>query len=425
MSRRGTATAATAPASTRPGRTETVVTARGIGMTGGGLALTALGIGLASTLIVMLGIATLATAAVAALWLLSSVQLLRRRYRTARRVISPFPLVAGEAGTVHVEVASSHGSTRVPQLDIREQAAAELTGMRPTSASVTRRPGSVLLSYSLSPTSRGRWPLGPAVVRAADPLGLAWADTPVGAEELVPVRPRVVDLTAAGGSRLDGLEQISRGARRASADDAAVREYRHGDDPRRVHWPSSARRGSLVVRADEHAGRPPADLLADLPSPGEDLETVVAAAASLSLAVLADGHAVRIVAPGTRPLNRWAAEARDEARAGLLDDCIDLQPAHGSPSDALVDAAHALMSEPGSGSLLVALVEPRGEADAGVRMLAGLGAAGHAVALVREAPRAAETAHALERGGWRCARWKDLEDLPEAWAAVAKATERA
>ncbi len=424
MSRRGATTATTAPSASRPGRTETVVTARGIGMTAGGLALTALGIGLASPLVTQLGLATLATAAIASLWLLGAVQTLRRRYRTARRVITPFPLVAGEPGTVQVEVSSLRESSRTPLLDIREQAAAELTGMRPTSASVTRSPGSVLLSYSLSPTVRGRWPLGPAVVRTADPLGLAWADTPVGAEELVPVRPRIVDVSAAGGSRLDGLEQVSRGARRSSSDDAAVREYRHGDDPRRVHWPSTARRGSLVVRADEHAGRPPADVLADLPASGDALEEVVGAVASISLAVLADGHAVRIVAPGTPPLARWAAEARDEARAGILDDCIDLRPAEGSASEALTHAAHSLLGDSGATTLLVALVEPRGEHDPGITMLAGLGRGGHAIALVRDGADAAQTSRALERGGWRCARWSSLSDLPEAWSAVARATER-
>ncbi|WNM23358.1 DUF58 domain-containing protein [Demequina capsici] len=424
MTSRGTSSATTAAEASRAGRTETVVTSRGIGMTSAGVAVTVLGVGLASPFLTLIGIAVLSCAAIAALWIAGSVQVLRRRYRAARRVIVPFPLAAGSPGTVTVDIEAIRPTSLVPGLDIREQAAAELTGMRPTTASVSRARGLVSLSYSLHPTTRGRWPLGPAVVRTADPFGLVWADTPVGAEEVVPVRPRIVELPAAGGSRIDGLEQISRGARRASADDAAVREYRHGDDPRRVHWPSTARRGSLVVRADEHAGRPPAVVLADLPPAGDDLETAVGATASVALAVLADGHAVRLVVPGREPSRRWAAEARDEARIGVLDECIDLTPAQGSPSEALARSATSLLDD-GAGSLVIALVEPRGAEDPGVRALSRSGVTGRTVALVRQGRHAASTRDALARGGWRCTSWRDLDDLAQAWADVARATERA
>ncbi len=43
-----------------------------------------------------------------------------------------------------------------------------------------------------------------------------------------------------------------------------VREFRHGDSPRMVHWPSSARLGRLLVREYESEGMPGFDLLLNL-----------------------------------------------------------------------------------------------------------------------------------------------------------------
>jgi uncharacterized protein (DUF58 family) len=43
-----------------------------------------------------------------------------------------------------------------------------------------------------------------------------------------------------------------------------VREFRHGDSPRMVHWPSSARLGKLLVREYESEGMPGFDLLLNL-----------------------------------------------------------------------------------------------------------------------------------------------------------------
>jgi hypothetical protein len=43
-----------------------------------------------------------------------------------------------------------------------------------------------------------------------------------------------------------------------------VREFRHGDSPRMVHWPSSARLGKLLVREYESEGMPGFDMLLNL-----------------------------------------------------------------------------------------------------------------------------------------------------------------
>jgi len=82
-----------------------------------------------------------------------------------------------------------------------------------------------------------------------------------------------------------------------------VREFRDGDSLRHVHWRSTARRGTLVVREFERSGRQPLALLLDTSSTaytsaggGEAFEDLVRAAASIAFAVTQAGHDVQLVA---------------------------------------------------------------------------------------------------------------------------------
>lgn len=100
------------------------------------------------------------------------------------------------------------------------------------------------------------------------------------------------------GGQGEGPEDNLQPALTASGDDFfALREYVPGDDLRRVHWPSSARSGDLVVRQSEGHRRGSLDVIADLRSGahvGESAEAVVAAAASLAMSALRVGMHVRV-----------------------------------------------------------------------------------------------------------------------------------
>ena len=80
---------------------------------------------------------------------------------------------------------------------------------------------------------------------------------------------------------------------------AGVREYRPGDDLRRVHWRSTARRGRLVVREHSQAASHRVALVlsgADCGSPPDSaFEALVSAAASVALWVLERGHPLELV----------------------------------------------------------------------------------------------------------------------------------
>jgi uncharacterized protein (DUF58 family) len=77
---------------------------------------------------------------------------------------------------------------------------------------------------------------------------------------------------------------------------AGIREWRTGDDPRRVHWRSTARRGRLIV-AERGTGPAPAlSVVVVGPSGAPDWEPLVAAAASTARTAQADGRPVAVTA---------------------------------------------------------------------------------------------------------------------------------
>jgi uncharacterized protein (DUF58 family) len=85
-------------------------------------------------------------------------------------------------------------------------------------------------------------------------------------------------------------------ARRAAAvpGDAvrAVRPYVAGDPARLVHWPTSARRGELVVREQEPAVNAGVAIVVDLRGAPDDAEATASRAAGIANATLAAGGAV-------------------------------------------------------------------------------------------------------------------------------------
>lgn len=391
-----------------------------------------LGVGLATPPLVYIGIAMVASVAVAALWMLLAVNSFLSSFPFARREVTPRPLSVGVSGTVTVTIsAASRGRSGAfvrkalaDALDIREQAAAELTGGGATKATVTRTKEQLTLSYALQPVRRGRWPLGPALVHSSDPLGMIWADTSVGEAEKIPVWPSVVDLSGTAGALMGHADRIVLGARTPSADDSALRDYREGDDLRRVHWPSSARKGTMLVRSDERAGRRPATVLLDLPREPKALEWSISAAASIALSVLDSGHPVRLLGGTIDPdrLHHLGQRHPEAARVELLNLTVDLHSAasHASATAQLLRGARHVADDLVQGEVIVGVFEPVDQAV--LETLAPMGEAGRAWAIVRageDDPTAAhDCAASLRRMGWRATVASTSDDLATVWATL-------
>jgi uncharacterized protein (DUF58 family) len=108
--------------------------------------------------------------------------------------------------------------------------------------------------YDLVPLDRGRHVAGPLVVRVVGPWGLAWSQrAPLGPEPRR-VYPQVRWEGAVG--RLLTLahrRELGQSPLRtvgAGREPYALREYRPGDPPARIHWKATARHGRLISRED-------------------------------------------------------------------------------------------------------------------------------------------------------------------------------
>lgn len=160
-----------------------------------------------------------------------------------------------------------------------------------------------VVEYPLLGRVRGRYRTGPLKVRTTDPFGLARLDRQFEATSDVVVMPQVVDLGREAGGGVGGSTGDLRPRRigAVGADDVLVREYRQGDDVRRIHWRSTARSGDLMVRREEQAFDPSATLLLDSRARAHagrgvdsSLEWAVSAVASIGLRFLDEGYGVEI-----------------------------------------------------------------------------------------------------------------------------------
>ncbi|MXG90892.1 DUF58 domain-containing protein [Nocardioides flavescens] len=162
--------------------------------------------------------------------------------------------------------------------------------------------------------------VGPVTAVRADPLGLFRREQHLSDPELLYVHPRTVRVegTAAGLIRdLEG-QPVPR-VTDADISFHALRAYVPGDDRRHIHWKTSARTGSLMVRQFEETRR--SHLLLALSTrideyaDDEEFELAVSAGGSLSLQTFADRHelsvatsreTVRVTTP-TRLMDEFAA----------------------------------------------------------------------------------------------------------------------
>jgi uncharacterized protein (DUF58 family) len=190
---------------------------------------------------------------------------------------------------------------------------------------VLSRHGRLRGGYILEAVPRGRYPIETAKAVLEDPFGLERVEIPLPAGESVLVYPRLVDLDAlfsdSGARALEGRRLLLR--RPTGFDLHSVRDYEQGESLRRVHWPTTARRGHLMVKELEDAPRDETAVLLDGDAaavvgvaPDNTFELQVQAAGSILKAHAARGRrAALIVNSASRPYQRVHSFDGDWLRA--------------------------------------------------------------------------------------------------------------
>ncbi len=224
----------------------------------------------------------------------------------------------------------------------------------------------------------------------------------------------------------------------------SIREYRVGDDLRRVHWRSTARRGAVMVRSDEHPGRPDVVVLLDTRAgahrgrgAGSSLEWAISAAASAASHLQRRRHRVRLLHDGTydppreldetssvRGLMRSLARLRPGAPDGLARSVTELGRAEATLLVAFLgdvdedDVAPLLAARPLGVPALAVLLRTDDWASAPAPRESGEAAA-------EAGPARLERARlVLARAGWRTAVAGPADAVPDVWARLTRVDAR-
>lgn len=146
--------------------------------------------------------------------------------------------------------------------------------------------------------TRGVIKVGPLRVTRRDPFGLVSSTRTTGPSHELWVYPRTHRLGAIpAGLARDVEGPTSDTSPEGSITFHALREYVRGDDLRRIHWRSSARTGTLMVRQYVDTSRPDTVIVLDtrgIVHSDESFEAAVDAAASLARACCENNFPVRL-----------------------------------------------------------------------------------------------------------------------------------
>jgi uncharacterized protein (DUF58 family) len=290
-----------------------------------------------------------------ALPLLAAWHVGRARYKLAcQRSLDPYRVQAG--GTARVLLRLQNVSRLPTGTLLLEDKLPYALGSRPRL--VLDRLGSQQASsvaYTVRAELRGRYEVGPLTLRMTDPFGLCEMTRSFPSADRLTVIPQVTPLPQV---RLAG-EYVGTGDSRARSvavhgeDDAATREYRQGDDLRRVHWRSTARVGELMVRREEQPWESRATVVLDTRAfahrgegPTASFEWAVSAAASIAVHLRHTGYRLRLV---THHIDVDANENTGDGT--LLDHLADVRARSRADIAALVD----LVRRRSDGGLVIGL----------------------------------------------------------------------
>lgn len=300
---------------------------------------------------------------VAAAGLLPAVAVLfvrvgRRAVRFRHRV-TPVRVFAG--GTIRIEVsARNDGRAPSPPLRVHEQLPRALGGTIDVSVPSVRAGATAAIASERPVPRRGRFDIGPLTALVVDPLGLAQAAVDVSQPVPLTVYPAIEQL-----AEVELRDRRTSGGQAAALRPAlhgdeffAVRQWQDGDDMRKIHWRTTARRGEVMIRQDETHPLPRATIFVDTRADGHrgdgrrsSFEWALSAAGSVLWELARQGFAVRLALADAGPTeSSWGREATNPGLTMLA-----LATPH---AGSLAPAIKRIARRPGADGVLIAIISP-------------------------------------------------------------------
>lgn len=224
-----------------------------------------------------------------------SVEIIRHMY--------PVQVHEGDEVVVEVDVTAAR---RVRNLELTDTVHG--LGAARFAVATTTPEQPLIARYEVLCRARGVFQVGPAEVSVSDAFALTERRNRAGSADRLTVYPRVEGLT--GFPAVRGLDPTIQSTRPTFAphggeDFFTLREYQVGDDLRKVHWPSSAKRDELMIRQLEVPWQARALVLLDTRAEryptDEAFEQAVRGAASAVTHLYQGGFSPELWAPERAP----------------------------------------------------------------------------------------------------------------------------
>ncbi|GAB2461655.1 uncharacterized protein (DUF58 family) [Conyzicola lurida] len=254
------------------------------------------GYGLGWIELVVAGFAGLVLVAVAILYLVGRNAVAIRLDVTHSRV------VVGQNATGHV-VVRNPGSRRTLGITVEVPVA---HGLAELAVPSLPRDGESVQEFSIPTRRRGVVAVGPVRTVRADPIGLVrrelvWTDT----QELF-IHPRTIGIPSMSAGLVRDLEgQPTRDLSSSDIAFHALREYLPGDERRNIHWKSTAKTGTYMVRQFEQTRRSHIVIALSLATvdyaSDEEFEMAVSVAGSLGSRAIREIREVSVVVSEKTP----------------------------------------------------------------------------------------------------------------------------
>ncbi|MFN2519082.1 MAG: DUF58 domain-containing protein [Jatrophihabitantaceae bacterium] len=383
--------------------------------------------------------------------LAAALVVFRSRVRIAnRRSADPSRAAAGNAVAIHLAI-TNRSLLSTGALMLEDQLPQQLTGRaRFVIPGLGAREARVV-SYRMPSLPRGRYRAGPLRIRLTDPFGMVDVTRSFSATTDFVVTPIVDTLPSVEPPRSydigDNAGSHSIGAH--GADDASAREYRTGDDLRKIHWRSTARTGALMVRQEERPWQGQITLLLDIrsaahvarpaskttdgavdPRQVSSLEWAISAAASIGTHVMITGRDVGLIDDLAAP------ERLHLGDPGRLAD--RLAGIHAAPAQTLSSVAGLARSAARDSALVAVLgqldptslralaeAHPRGTAIPAFALLLDTPTWSASTAATANHSGPSETAaRVLRAAGWSVVIVRRGDDTPTGWQNLLRARHR-